>query len=146
MPISRQSCGPLGKAPELEKDMFQETISRARALLKKSRKYAAKLRRESEGTEGAVEVVEEVTRVRSDSDLSSSSNSMRSRTASDDTGYRSSSPADAADKPPEHYDKTTESPETDDGCSDPPDPLSINTHEPGRPDRTPHAIKERLKM
>ena len=68
------------------------------------------------------------------------------RTASDDTGYRSSSPADAADKPPEHYDKTTESPETDDGCSDPPDPLSINTHEPGRPDRTPHAIKERLKM
>lgn len=149
MPISRQSCGPLGKAPELEKDMFQETISRARALLKKSRKYAEKLRRESEGAEGG-EIVEEVTRVRADSDLSSSSAGNRSRTASDDTGYRSASPADAHDKPPEHHDKKTESPGAhNDGGPDPPDgpdPLSGDTQEPGRPDRTPHAIKERLKV
>jgi len=161
MPISRSSCGPLGKAPELEIDMMQElTISRARALLKKSRQYAEKLRRESEG-EG------EVTRVRADSDGSSSTGS-RSRTASDDTGYRSCSPADTADTlltidntlytecalladaPPapdplgEPHDKKNESPVHNDEGTDP--PLSSDTHEPGRPDRTPKAITERLKL
>jgi len=140
MPISRSSCGPLGKAPELEIDMMQElTISRARALLKKSRQYAEKLRRESEG-EG------EVTRVRADSDGSSSTGS-RSRTASDDTGYRSCSPADAPPAPEplgEPHDKKNESPVHNDEGTDP--PLSSDTHEPGRPDRTPNAITERLKL
>jgi len=140
MPISRSSCGPLGKAPELEIDMMQElTISRARALLKKSRQYAEKLRRESEG-EG------EVTRVRADSDGSSSTGS-RSRTASDDTGYRSCSPADTPPAPyplGENHDKKNESPVQNDEGTDP--PLSSDTHEPGRPDRTPKAITERLKL
>lgn len=144
MPLTRSSCGPLGTAPALEIDMMQETISRARELLKRSRQYAEKLRRESEGAE-QVE-----TRVRADSD-SIGSSASRSRTASDDTGYRSSSPADTlpASTPPTNTPPAntppanTHAPAHKDGGADP--PLTTDVHHPGRPDRTPYAVKERLK-